>query len=116
VNLSSLRLRSVLLAAAVFGLAGCYANPGDPDTGWCCNRPQCLPCEGCVTLIPDPVSMGGDCQPRCAPTLPGRPVARLRYNDPALPPANCVIVVPPSEETPSARHYRVLHFGPTAPR
>jgi hypothetical protein len=87
-----MRMRAVLFVLALApALAGCYGCPGDPDTGWCCNRPVRLPCCGCTTLIPDPITFGRDCGPQgYCPDLPGRLVTTVRYSDPSLPPVGYV--------------------------
>jgi hypothetical protein len=81
----------------LLGLAGCYGRPGDRDTGWCCNRPVSIPCEGCTSLLLDPIEI---CRPRCAPRtaccpgLPGEIHATVRHNHNPMPPPGAVLAVP----------------------
>jgi hypothetical protein len=96
-----MRIRALALSVLFLALPGCYGCPGDPDTGWCCNRPRALPCSGCVPLVPDPISFGRDChQPMCCPDLPGRPIVTVRHHHHALPPAGAVIAAPAPDLVP----------------
>jgi hypothetical protein len=95
-----LRALALALSLATGGaLAGCTTGPVDPSTGWCCNRPRCVPCHGCVSLIADPVEIGA-CAPCATPDLPGRLVTTVRHNETAVPPVGYVTMLPPGYEAP----------------
>jgi hypothetical protein len=105
----------LLTLSAGFALGGCCSGPADPSTGWCCNRPRCLPCCGCTSLIPDLVTFGHECGPGpCTPDLPGRLVTRVRHHEEGLPPVGYVTVLPPGYVAPDEPAPPVV-VGPRPP-